>query len=79
MLLGTFGDAECFTEKEAEALRQVIITSILFILLSNSHSIIMNFNVDSFLRDFKKWGLNMHTCIGLALGVLTEERLISSF
>ena len=36
----------------------------------------MNLKVDSFVRDFKKWGPNVHTCIGLALGVLTEEWLI---
>ena len=72
---GALFTMECFTEKEAKALRLVNITSILFIFLTNSHSKISNYDVKNFLANFKKWGPNIHTCIRLAEGVITTKEL----
>ena len=72
---------EPFTEREAKALSSVImhhLKSILFIffdLFSDSHSILLNLNVNRFLGHFRKWGLCARTCIGLQRGFLTESEL----
>lgn len=65
---------QCFTEKEAKALRSVIIPSIV-LSLTYSYSKILHLDVKRFLKDFKRWGPCVRTCVGLACGALTEERL----
>jgi len=67
-----------FTENEAKALRWVIIASVkeFYIYLTYySYSTILNIDVNGFLGHFKKWGPNVHTCIGLSRGSLTEREL----
>ena len=43
--------------------------------LTYSHSGILRLDTERFLEDFEKWGPCARTCIGLAHGSLTEERL----